>query len=602
MPKYLLGAWDQNNVLSAVDVIEKKEKKTSGQNKNPVGGFYAPSKKPDAQLFIKVEVNKAKEFAELWTGMFIGGVITQPGLQQYQRNFGIPRPGMIKDLENPSNPNQIAIVQDRLQAAPLAPKRHQLYEKVHPIETKRKGAELNQDQFAATLVMSIFAHDYSVHLGNFMRGTEEEDLAVRIDFGSAGKGLLEPGHETNVFTSPEGTKWYKDYVDDWTGNADRRADIAWFVREHEADLNPQVIAQKAVDACEQLFNTVYANAPVEDIRAIYRHLHGKNHEFLYAYSDVEINEFIQKDRTELESVEADLVKAQKGKVKASQAKVDGLKARQEALYQSLENKHKHMFERSKKTDAEIAVLLKKEIIQDVRIGMEKRAENLIKEAKTLDKRPLKEQISSLDNQIKTEKEFQEQYEMIGNMAHQSIINSAESNEIHGSAYSAPADKISVKLSGDPATYLTRQSVEIQLLEERQLGKKGNIIKKLALEELKDAFISLESAYEGHAKCSNQQRLLMGRKKILEGELQIENQIKAMGPKPQSTLGKMGSSARNIFGSGSSSSSSSSSIPAQLVNINTVQNATGASTPSPLTAVGVVLKQESTVHNHMDNKQ
>jgi hypothetical protein len=459
MPKYGLWGWPNGERPGRiVSVIDKKAKKEGGANRAELNGFYQPDNAP-GQIFVKVESKKEKEFSEIFSGVFLKGVLQQPGLVSYQSNFALPRAGMLVDEQavisaGPSNiqvvnsedtPQQIAIIQDRINAAPMIKNRRQLEEKRPLSQTKiqNKAEEFDQDQFAATLVMSALIADYSVHTGNFMQDKNTGEV-VRIDFGSALRDILKPGNEKTIFSSPQGTKWYKDYIEDWTQDRERRGFIAAFIVDHEEEFRPENIDRLAEETCNELFSTVYANATSEDLHKIYAHLHGKDHESLSGY-----------------------------------------------------------------TEEQKVTLLKEKITQGMKTGMRARAVNLVKEGKALDTRTPSQKIQDTKTRIEKEENALKQHSRIKEALSISMAEYINNGDISWKDKPASTGR-SIELT----SFKNGREITTGYIHYADVANISDPRKK---QEIEKTFETMEQNEQQAIECNNRIQLLQTRKGKYEHE-------------------------------------------------------------------------------------
>lgn len=392
--------------------LRKKEKKLGGAHQNEFKGVYEVETEPNAPLMIKAETeNVAKEFSELLAGSFLEKVVQQPGFA-YARNFVLTHPGTLSFENDPSRPAQLVMVQPFAKAEKLLENRRKL-EELRPqtardVLTGELGAgrarelarQLEVNQFAATLAVSVFVDDYSLHLDNFMRAGENG--ALRVDFGSSFKNILKNGHNANLYQSPPGTKPYKRYVEIWSVDPSIKAAITEFMWRNQQYFNPEKMGQMMGDACREILNTAYENAPLEDLLQIYQHLHGEKHP--------KLTEKQLRDYDEIRNLKKQRNKILKEMQSTPPNKQVSLFARVQKLNEAL---HIKCFAFNQDTGVhDFKHEIKNDIINHMQKGMVQRARALIRESVQLghDERlaQIKKESPALEAEIrKTEKEIKE---------------------------------------------------------------------------------------------------------------------------------------------------------------------------------------------------
>lgn len=360
--------------------VEKQNLKLGGANKNPVKGVYKvqgeSSQKPSPPLMIKAETrNAGKEFSELLAGAFIGKVVQQRRFP-YADNFVLTHPGVISYPESPQKPAQRVMVQTFNEGAEKLLEKRRGVEELRPdlahiksgTEKSRQLADnLDKQAFAATIVMSVLIADYSVHLDNFMKVGGNKPL--RVDFGSSCKNILRPQNNNNVYASPPDTKIYKKYMEIWTDDPETKYSITEFMWKNKDYFSPEEMGKMMGEACQEVLEAAYKDAPLEDLLKIYKHLHGENHPDLRGQ--------IKKDYQEIKALKKELNNLIKKQENASESKQIAMDKKIKALEEKLASKSQELNNREGAGDLQEDI--KKGIVKDMKKVMVQRAKAVIQE-------------------------------------------------------------------------------------------------------------------------------------------------------------------------------------------------------------------------------
>lgn len=408
-----------NGVLSPLRWVIKTSGKTGGANVNPINGIYEVAKQEGVdpkfvghKLFIKAETDKRKEFSELLSGTFLKRVIAQPEFK-YKDNFALAEAGLAPDDKAPNEPPQIIMIQD------LAPARDAIHERKKLQEFRDKLTfsdksmnalkQADHEELAAALVLSMLIADYSVHTGNFM--ITPEGKLLRIDFGSSFRGICNPDDAKSYTKSPSDTKWYKKYIEDWTGDKELKMSLTMFMEDNPGFLDPpDKIVKMMGEAIDELFETVYKDAPLEDLLEIYSHLHGEDYSDLTKtqidlYHDItslkdQINT-LQEELVKLEAIAPDKrSKKEKNKLIEISEKITTLN--QECAEKSAILNKKDASPDDKRVYEKTKENVKTAIKSHMKASIETRVTKLVQDVKALDKQSPSERLKVIDKQIESE--------------------------------------------------------------------------------------------------------------------------------------------------------------------------------------------------------